>query len=523
MPDGATETTGASVLRGGVWTVSSHLLPALYTLALSVTAARFLGPAGMGEQSFIAFIEISLTLLFTAGLPVALNRYVGELVGQGAPQAIRGLLWWAWRLEAIGAVLGGATMGMVALTRSSLQGAWALGGVACLMAIMHTIPSAVLLGLQRFRQASMVGLVGGAVGTAAAVAVLAGGGGITGMFAVEAAVSAGTLAWTGALASRALPIVPVAEAVAGLQAKVARYAAVASIQVVVALVVWRRSEFLFLRRYSGPEEIALYSIAFAAITALTLVPLGIASVISPSVATLFGAGATERIRSGFGRALRLLTVVSLALTAMSAALGPPLLRVVYGEAYKGAGPILFVLTLAFPIIPLYYLSSALLQGIGRQKATLAANVVASVVNIGCDILLVPRHQALGAAWANVVAQVVAGSFVLAAACRSVAPVRFEVRVVLRAFVASGVGGLSGWAVVSFLPGLPGIVLGLLAAVIALVSVGMVLGILTSDDVEWLSDAIGGGVGRTVGSACRLFVRRSRSAAIPARETTFGEH
>ena len=59
----ARETTGRSVFRGGVWWTASRTIPQLYVLALSLVAARFLGPTGMGRQSFIAFTELSLVAL----------------------------------------------------------------------------------------------------------------------------------------------------------------------------------------------------------------------------------------------------------------------------------------------------------------------------------------------------------------------------------------------------------------------------------------------------------------------------
>src|SRR4051794_6487794 len=49
--DGA--TTGARVFGGGIWKMLSNALPQIYTLILSVAAARDLGPSGMGRQSFI--------------------------------------------------------------------------------------------------------------------------------------------------------------------------------------------------------------------------------------------------------------------------------------------------------------------------------------------------------------------------------------------------------------------------------------------------------------------------------------
>src|SRR5207249_1415017 len=117
--------------------------------------------------------------------------------------------------------------------------------------------------------------------------------------------------WTAALARRAVTDIAATETPPGaLRREVLRYAGLASFQVILAIIVWRRSEFLFLDRYAGDSEIALYSIAYAATNALTLIPVGIASVLIPAVSTLHGAGETDRIRIGFARALRLMLTLT---------------------------------------------------------------------------------------------------------------------------------------------------------------------------------------------------------------------
>ena len=80
---------------------------------------------------------------------------------------------------------------------------------------------------------------------------------------------------------------------------------------ILTFVVWRRSEFLFLNHYSTDSEIAIYSVAFSSVATLLLIPQAIVGVLLPAVATLLGAGATERIRQGFERAIRLLLVLTL--------------------------------------------------------------------------------------------------------------------------------------------------------------------------------------------------------------------
>ena len=46
-----------------MWQSAGNLMPQLYTLAISVAAARFLGPERLGRQSFIAFVALSVVML----------------------------------------------------------------------------------------------------------------------------------------------------------------------------------------------------------------------------------------------------------------------------------------------------------------------------------------------------------------------------------------------------------------------------------------------------------------------------
>jgi len=509
---GAAATTGAAVLRGGAWYATSQYVPQLYSLALSVIAARFLGPEGMGRQSFIAFAALSMTTLLTAPLYVALMRYVGETMGRGRPEAARGLLRWAWGIEAVFASLAAGLFAVLAVLGADPQAAWVLAGFFSALTVMHAVPSAVLVGLQRFREASIAGLFTGAIGIGATTAVLAAGGGITGMFAVEVVLAAVNLAWTGMLAVRRLDVVaPRAVASPELRHQVTRYALVTALGVFLEVIVSRRSELFFLNRFSTDSEMALYSISFAAMAALVQIPRSFAGSVSPAFATLYGAGAHDRIRRGYERGLRLLLIGGLPVLALSLVTGPRLLRLVYGEEYSGTGPVLLVLLIAFPIIPITSLSNGLLIGFGKLRVPLVANVAAAVVDVGLAIALIPSLEAVGAAIANVGALVVFGVVQIVAAIRLTAPVELRPAALLRSVAAVGAAGLAGWAVIDSVPGVGG----LFAAGAVVVSVyallAVALRILPSDDAAWLDRAAGSHLGGAVGRACRLCAARPREA------------
>jgi len=504
---GAAEaTTGASLLAGSAWATAARVIPQLYTLVISVAAGRILGTELFGRQSFIAFVSLSVVLLLTAGLPVALMRYVGESLGRGDGAAVRGLVAWAWRIEFVAALIGAGCLAGAALLGADPGGAWLLAAAAAAAGILHAVPSALLIGAQRWRAASVVGIVSGLVGAAATIAVLAAGGGITGMFAVEAAVSVVNLGITsrlarGALAGLGANPAPASRAVE-IRGEAGRYALLASAGVLVTLVVWRRSEVFFLERFSTDAEIAFYSVAFAAFMALAQFPAAISSVVSPAVATLYGAGADERIRLGYERALRLLLLLALPLTAGALTLGPAALRLAYGDEFSEAGTVFLILAAWFPVFPLVNMSRGVLTGVGRVKVPLVVGAVAAAVDVGLALALTPSRGAIGAAIANVGAQLAAALPLLVYTARVVGSTGWRPWPLWRILVASLLAGAAAWAVVALEDGPVGVAAAALLGAAVLGLVALILRVLDPDDAAWLEQAAGRRLGGGVGRLCR---------------------
>jgi O-antigen/teichoic acid export membrane protein len=480
-------TRGASVVRGGIWTTAGQVLPQLYTIVGSIVAARVLGADGVGRISFIAFVEATLVLVLSGGLSRSLMRFVGDSLGRGAGGSLRPVGVWALQVEVVAGVAGGIALATVGVLGGRPSAAWQLAGVACAAMTAQSAAGSILLGAQRWRAATLVGLVTGTVGIAVKIAVLVEGGGVTGVFAVDAVSSVVTLVVSAELARRALRgLGPATGSSEELRRAVRRFAWVATAGVVVTFVVWRRTEILFLEHFATDRQVALYSIPFSAISAILLLPMSAAIALAPAVANLHGAGDLGRVRSGFGRSMRLLAVLTLALTALSLVLGPALLRLVYGNEFADSGRLLQIMLLSLPLVGMMYAATGMLLGLGRQWVPITIDAVAGLANLGLDGFLIPRHAAIGAAVANTIAQLLGSLPVLIYADRVLGGIEWRAPRLVRAAAASATGAAAAYAVLALLPDAAGVPLGLLAGTIVIVVAAFALRVLADDDVTWLA-------------------------------------
>ncbi len=77
------------------------------------------------------------------------------------------------------------------------------------------------------------------------------------------------------------------------------------------------------------------------------------------------------------------------------------------------------------------LCSGLLWGVGLVRVWLIVFCFAAVVDVLLDVLLIPAHAEVGAAWANNSAQVTASLLVVGYTVRKFGPLDWECRVLVR--------------------------------------------------------------------------------------------
>lgn len=493
------------------WAASLAILPPASTILTGIVTARYLGASGLGHAAFIAFVRQTVVLLLTLGLPAALVRFVGESLGSGRAGRIYSLTRYAWRFAVPAAVAGFAGMAAVGFLGGQPRWAWVLAAVTCAAGVLNAIASALLTGSQRWRDAYIYGLLMAVVGPVVKIPLLAAGGGVTMLFAVDAVTGTVAVVGTILLARRvAREILPAEEPAGDLTRRMGKFAAIGSGGVVINLVVYRRTELFFLERYSSYSQIALYSVPFSAIETLILLPRMLGIIVGPAVATLFGAGEFDRISASYGRALRTLIPVVIFVTAAAVAIGPTLLTSVYGPEFRGARVVFVILIATAPFVPLMALASSFLFGLGKQWVPTAIGVVAGVVNIGLDFALIPHFDAIGAAIANSSAQIIGAVPLAIYAARCVGGASIRIPALLRAVLAASLAGGAAALVLTVLAPAVGLPVAIVTFVIVSFPAAVLLRIMSADDAAWLRDSTPRWISGPVGFAVQpLHSRRAR--------------
>jgi O-antigen/teichoic acid export membrane protein len=399
----------------------------------------------------------------------------------------------------------------VAALGATPRAAWLFGAVAIAAGILHKVPGSILVGTQHWRQNSLIVLVSTGAGTVATVLALALGGGITAMLAAAAGAVILMLAWACAAAHPILTSMKSEpdDDLPELRRRATRFALGTSVSVVLAFVVAQRSELFFLDRNSSDAQIAFYTIAFAAATMLQTLPTAMNNVFSPVFARFLGAGQTDRIRSGYSRALRVLILFVLPLAAAGFVLGPRLIILAYGARYSDAGLVLRILLVCVPLVPLSVVSAALLAGYGMVRVPIIASAIAAAADIAAAAVLVPRFDAVGAAVANDIAVFPAMAIQLVYCVRLVGGVSLAPRYFLQMGFVSAAAAGAAQASLEIGSGAGPVVLGFVAFCAVFALLARRVRVIPRDDIDWLLKALGG----RGGHLGRVFGGLLRAAAV----------
>ena len=212
------------------------------------------------------------------------------------------------------------------------------------------------------------------------------------------------------LAAKLIPVLgwirkmPAADLPAPVKRRMLSFSGQNMILLMVNVVVWDRSDMVFLRvLQTDTRQLAFFSVAFSIIEKLFLAPQIFAAGVGVSQFSEYGRD-RQRLLSMTTTAAKYVYLCGLPMLAGAAAIGQPLIGTLYGPRYLPMARVFQVMAIfAIPrlvILPAYNL----LLATENQKPLVIWNCVCGVADVLLDLTLIPLFGAFGAAAANGIAQ-----------------------------------------------------------------------------------------------------------------------
>jgi O-antigen/teichoic acid export membrane protein len=371
-------------------------------LALIVIAAPILGRAAFGAYQY----ALTLTALFAMVADVGVSTWT-----------IRGLARDRSRSREIAAIgfrvrgMGVLPFLLAAAIAARLSGPGearvliVLLGVAAAANMYADYAGAIFRGLERLRDEAVLNTGRALLVTAASLAGLgASGGSATGLAAGMAAgslVSAAYGRWL--VAHRTDALVGDRSQLGGTVA--IRQALVESAPIWVATLLgllYFKIDVLILRALAGDAELGAYSAAYKVFEAATILPTIVMAAGLPPLARAYRDPA--RRRHWERRLAGVLLAMGGLVAAVVYAARRPIVGLLFGADFVAAVPSLRILAAA---IPLAFVNGGLLpfliaRGLERRNVVLSG--VLLIINVGVNLIAIPRLGGQGAAWATVVTE-----------------------------------------------------------------------------------------------------------------------
>jgi len=406
------------IFRNSIWVALDTGVGFAAALIISIAVARALGPVKLGYYSYVMWLTGISGAIGNLGIPAATRKYLAEFIGRGELAVCSGILKLTYRFQFLLSVLFVACgFGVVLFMVPPQHQHWATLAVFSLMpSMLMAIPSAANLAMEDLFANVWPSLISTVINLVGVVLTLIHGWellGLTGSLLVARTVDL-TVRYVlyrrrfGKLRGDAdrghsgdAKVVP-----SELKARIRRFCVQSSVLKSLNMVVWDRSEILFLKELSDIRQVAFYSLSFNITQQLLLVPQVFTSAASASLMVRVG-----REPEGVGRMaaamLRYAALVALPLTVGMAGMASAVMRLLYGGQYEAAIPVLALLAFFAAAKACLPAGQQLLVAADRQDVLVKVMSATAVLNIALDLLLIPKGAAVGAAVANGISQMVA--------------------------------------------------------------------------------------------------------------------
>ena len=399
-----------TIVKNSGWFGIETVTSAVVTLISSIAINRYLGPQKNGYLVYVSYIANLVGALGGVGIAATTRKYMAEFIGKGDWGTARYIYLRTLLLQIGIATL--ATGGILCWVLGDANAEYRLAAVLMVLSIwpsMVNSPSsqanAATEDLSTNMPASVVSAIAYLVIVVATVFFHWGVVGIGASMFIMRTVD--FLVRFFPTMKRVLAWEKIHHDPPGLHRRMLPFALQAVASMIVAQIVWGRSEIILLKNlHSDISQVTYYSLAFTMADQLLLV----ASIFGSAVGiTIFAQDGRDKSRLPelAATAFRCLALMSIPLHFIAASLAVPALLLVYGHKFEGAAAVVALAPLLCMFKAFGGPAQSLMESSEKQRYVIAATVLAGIVDIGVAWYLIPAHAAVGACIGNGAAQLTA--------------------------------------------------------------------------------------------------------------------
>lgn len=174
----------------------------------------------------------------------------------------------------------------------------------------------------------------------------------------------------------------------------------------IAISVYMKIDQIMLGQMIGDEAVGIYSAAVKISEVWYFIPMAIVASVFPSILE-----AKKHSEAQYYARLQklydLMVVISISVALPMTFLATPLVGLLFGEAYLGAGVVLAIHIWASVFVFLGAASSQWFLAENRQVLSLQRTALGAIANVGLNMWLIPLYGSVGAAIATIVSQAIA--------------------------------------------------------------------------------------------------------------------
>ncbi len=173
---------------------------------------------------------------------------------------------------------------------------------------------------------------------------------------------------------------------------------------VLLMSFYYRTDMVLLERLlpNGAEQAGIYAQGFRFFEAFNMFGFLVAGLLLPMFSRMLAQ--QEDVAPLVGLAMRLMLCASLAVAVLATLYARPVMDLRYAEHTAESAPAFAVLIWGFVAVCITYVFGTLLTAGGDLRDLNRLAAVAMVLNVALNLVLIPRYQALGAAWAGLITQ-----------------------------------------------------------------------------------------------------------------------